>query len=183
MAEPDKTTPPAVDIAAEIEKAITAKLTAGELCKASDLDAKVDAKVTAGEFIKKTDHAAAIEVATKAGRDAAVAEMKVISTRRIALASANLPTPADDNVLAGDEAAYQAKADRAKARADKLKPFSLSSNTVAELAWGVEDPAFERTVNILAEASKKPAPMTANPFVGGTPPPADKPARPNLGVM
>jgi hypothetical protein len=130
----------------------------------------IDAQIASGALFDKEGAAKLANDAAAAAKALFKTEAKAISDRRTSLASASIPVPSDD-VLVGDEAAYNAKFATAKARFEKLKAFSLSSTSIADIAWNHSDSAFDATLEILNQATKgattSPAPKGGNPFAGG----------------
>lgn len=91
------------------------------------------------------------------------ARAKLVSERRVLLAAANLPVPAEDTVLEGDDAAFKAVQEAAKHRIDLLQKeglcISLNSLELATLAYGSQA-EFDRTYKLALKAASR---QTANP--------------------
>jgi len=127
----------------------------------------IEARIEKGELVDangvKTKVDAAVGEALTAERN----RVKVLSTRRQALCAANLPVPADDEVLAGDDAAFTTVKTTANDRHTVLKDRgieqSLNSAEVAELLYG---PAkdYDRFLKLAGKATGKPG--TAEPLAG-----------------
>ena len=136
----------------EVEKAIKARIEAGELIAQDALQGKVDAAVTEA-------------------RNALAAQQQLISTRRTALNSAALPVPADD-ALAGEDKDFQAKQGIAKTRAEALKPYKVPAEKLTQLCWNVDQTAFDMAMELLKENAPTAKP---NGFVGQNQPQTAKP--------
>lgn len=135
--------------------ALTAVNAAVDAVVAEELAAQLEGKVretlagklTAGELVAKADHEQAVQAATKAaeqqGRTAALNEVKVTNERRTQVTACGLAATEAD--LAGDDAAFTARLETAKARhgekaklshngvafADHLNPFAPESEWTA----------------------------------------------------
>ncbi len=147
------------------ERYVTTKASIG-----GEVEKAINDQVGKGDLIKKADHTLAIEEAVKQARKTFELEAKTISDRRTSLSSLSLPAP-QDAVLSGDDAAFKAKTEAAKARAEQLKGFKISPERLTTLCWAVDDSSFKDTVEMLKEnaSTEKPKP---NPFVQSTNVPA-----------
>lgn len=158
-----------------LSTALTGKATDLANVRASmpgEIQKAIEAKVTAGEYLTKDSAKKLADDAVSAARSGWITEQKNVADRRTALATASLPVPASDEPLMGDDAAFNSKKQKATERVEKLKTFAtLSPARVAELAWGYSDEAFNSTVEILTEAKGSPKPSAGggpNPLAGGS---------------
>ena len=87
----------------------------------------LDSRVTSGDLVEKT----AVEKAVADHR-------KLVAARRSELATNGLPVPMTDDVLVGDDAAWQTRLSTAKQRKDKLSGLALNAapDRVATLLFG-----------------------------------------------
>lgn len=135
-----------------------------------ETDKKVQSLLASGEYLKKDDLATKIADAVAGAKSKWASEQKTISDRRQILASLKVAAPADDQ-LAGEEADFTAKKDKAVARAEKLKPFTaLKPERITQLCWASSDADFDSVLGDLgagAAAAGKPGLL-----LGATPPPA-----------
>ncbi len=121
----------------EVEKAIAAKITSGDL-------------ITKDQATKNISDATAAAVTS--ARAAAVTELKTVSDRRLALTTAGLPIPADE-ILAVADADFKVKQDAAAKRAADLKQFSkLKPERVLALCWNTDEPAYQESLTLMKDA-------------------------------
>lgn len=152
----------------EVEKAVTAKITAGELIKKDAVQTQIDTAVTAarGEFSQVT---------------------KLVGDRRQLLTTASLPVPEDSKLLGKDEE-FTPRKDLAKSRADLLKPFKVEANQMISLCWDADQTAFDLALNLLkANTPSTPAPpapgkRVASPFITSSNKPTSE-VRKKIGII
>jgi len=158
-------------IPAEVEKAIAAKLEAGELVKKEDHEAALGTAVSTALNSAKTDWETGV---------------KLVAERKTALAEAKLPVPAD-SLLSLNAEDWTAKEATAKDRIEKVAAFKLPEATVAKLAWEAADGEFAISLNCLteAQASAKSAKKGAgqDPFITNTVPVNTSLNHATLGVV
>lgn len=142
----------------------------------AEVGKQIDAKVAAGELLTKESLATKIADAVSAARKAVLEEVKIVSDRRTQLASANLPIPADSELI-GADADFKAKSDKAKERVTKLSEFGLPTERITQLAWAAPDAQFDATVSLLTAArAAAVAPPASGKSAGGNPFMAPAPA-------
>ena len=117
-----------------------------ELCSLRD-------RVEKKELVPAANVDAAVEAALKTER----AKVAMFATRRAELMKANLPTPATDELLDGDDKAWSGRLAAATQRAEKLKGFGSGLETMGaeekvDLLLG-DEKAFNRTVKMATELS------------------------------
>jgi hypothetical protein len=182
------------DLISQLTATASAQKTEYSTLKASmtgEVEKAIEARIKDGSLLTKegatqlaTDASA---TAVSAARTKWEADLKAINTRKLSLASASIPVPANESILAVEDAAYATAQEKAKTRAEKLKPFNLSLNRVAELSWNASDAQFDDTLAMLTEVgTKQPAskPGGANPFVNAPASPAgEKPLKQRVGMI
>ena len=129
----------------------------------------ITSKLTSGDFLEKQKATDLVTEAHRAGRTEALNEVKVVETRRTALATAGLPIPAEE-ILKLTEDDFKARQDKAKDHAEKLKATGLSLNgTIGQIAW-LDEPAFAteltRTQEILEHAKASVGNRRLEPLLG-----------------
>lgn len=134
----------------------------------ASVDRKIAQKVCAGELHTHADHVSKVEAAKHETHASMMDHMKNFRARMSAMASAKLPTPADE-VMNLDEAAFKPRFDTAKIRCAALEPFSGSASLGADrlmaLAWNADESSFTTVLETLKESKKTPA----NPFENSNP--------------
>ena len=125
----------------------------------------ITAKVTAGELIEKATFEQKINDATTVARTAILAEQKILSERRQQLTTASIPVPGDE-LLAGDEKEFEARKATAAKRLEDLKKFGLTADRQVALAWNTDAAAYDAAVALMNDVMKAAAkPGGANGFI------------------
>lgn len=119
----------------------------------TEVDKAVNAKIAAGEVVTKADYDKGVAEATKAGREVALTETKRLNDRRTALASANLPVPAETKLSAEDKEFVAAETE-AKRRHAIIAPFKLPTDRVTTLCWDIDAATFDMIAKTIGDAHK-----------------------------
>jgi hypothetical protein len=118
----------------------------------AEIQSAIKAQLDSGDLITKDQHdklvADATSAATTGARDAALAEIKRINERRLALTTASLPIPSD-NVLSIEDAEFDPRKATAAKRVEELKPFNLPAERVLTLAWDTEQKAYDDGLTLI----------------------------------
>ncbi len=165
-------------------KDLSEKLASIKAALPGEIASALDAQVKAGAFLTKADHdqklADAVSAATTAARASAVSELKVVGERKLQLATASIPVPADE-VLAGDEKDFAPKKDAAAKRAEEIKSFKLPPERVLALCWNADEAQYQDTLTLMKQAFEAAGKPTApNPFAKRTG--SDTPSNPTAGL-
>jgi hypothetical protein len=138
----------------------------------TEIEKAVTAKVTAGELVKKADVESRINTAVETARTEFGTKTKLVSDRRTLLTTASLPVPGDDRLLGKDEE-FNPRKDLAKTRAELLKPYKVEANTLITLCWDADQPQFDLALGLLkangtpATTTPPTAPKTPSGFISG----------------
>jgi len=126
--------------------------------------AELEGRIESGELVTKEKLTADVTAARTAGETAATEKFRLAGTRREALAKCGLPSPADE-LLAGDEKAFNDAKAIADRRAAELKAKGITSlnGSIGASLWASED-AYQRDLKLVEEFRGK---SGANPFAGG----------------
>lgn len=151
----------------EAAKGANEKLAATRASLGQDIEAAITAKVTAGDLVKKADAETRVTNAVNQARSDFQQEQRIVSERRLALNSLSLPVPADDKLTGKDED-FNARRDTAKARIDKLKEFKIAPERLVTLAWNTDQAAFEQTLELLKDAAGAAKTGKPNAFITPT---------------
>jgi hypothetical protein len=161
---------------ANVQESAKASATALATTKASipaEIKSAIDTQIASGDLITKEQHgklvADATATATTAARAAALTELKRVSDRKLALTTASLPVPSDE-VLAKEDADFDARKATAAARVTELEPFRLPAERVLALAWDTDQAAYDQTLSLcktVLENAKKPG-TPPNPMLNRT---------------
>jgi hypothetical protein len=168
----------------ETNKDLTGKLQTTLAGIPAQVTSTIDAKIKAGELIAKADHnkavSDAISAAVTAARASALTEYQRIATRRTQLTTASIPVPADE-VIAGEDAAFDAKKGTATKRLAELAPYKLDNDRVLALCWNTDETSYQGSLSLMRKAfeaastARGGAPanpcLNPNPSGGATPKP------------
>lgn len=134
-----------------------------------EVEKAIAAKVTAGEYLDKAAHQTGIDAAVKLARSEWDAGQARVTSRTTLLTTASIPVPAAA-ILTSEDKDFTPKQEAAKTRAEKLKGFKVEGDNLLTLCWDASQAEFDRTLAML-EANKATAPAaaaarkTATPFV------------------
>jgi hypothetical protein len=157
---------------AEVAKAARQEIATVRASVTTEVEKAIAVKISSGELLTKDASTKAVTTAAETAKESVRKEQKILGDRTRAVASLNLPSTPSDEVLAGKDEDFNAKSDRAKARAEKLKGFTVASATLSKLVWASSDSDFNDAVDLLN--ANKPAASGANPFAApGAPAVAD----------
>lgn len=136
----------------EVEKAVQAKISSGELLPKEKLDEKItDATSSAIAQAKK-------EFAET---------QKLVGERRQQLTVAKLCLP-DDEVLAKKDDEFTPLKTRAEKRAKEIEGFGLPADRIMTLCWNADDAAYADALALMQTVTKKGPRTGANGFVART---------------
>lgn len=176
---------PAADAAASTQKTLLSTIDhlqdviAGTMEALNKLAAEFSPKVTALQALQgridKHELLEATEVETRvkqASEDAKKAErehLKLLNSRRTVLAQADVPLPVEDELLAGDDKAFETLKTRVTDRSKKLRDLGqlqvLNAAEITDLVYGPEV-QFNCVVKAIENATKKGGgadPLLGNP--------------------
>lgn len=145
----------------EVEKAIAAKITSGELVKKEDVQTKI------------TD---ATSAAVKQAQDNFAALQKLVADRKAQLTTAGLKAPADD-ILAKKDEEFTPLKTQAEKRATELKAFGLPEDRLIALCWNPDQAAYDDAVSLMNAVQKGGGKPGGNGFANHTPAAEAKDAR------
>lgn len=180
----------AVQHFSDVAKAAKAEVATLRASIPEEIKKAIDAQIASGELMTKASHDKAItdatSAATTAATEAATTQVKLINQRRQILATASIPTPTDDSLLAGDEKDFEARKVSVAKRIEELKGFSkLPADRVLALAWNTDEEAYQSSLALMKASYESAAASVksgVNPFVN-RPAPANEPSRkPVIGV-
>ncbi len=152
----------------EYGKQSRAELVTARNSMPTDIENAITAKVTAGDLLKKDDVQAKIEAAVTAAKNDFTQGQKIVSDRRVLLTTASLPVPADEKLLGKDEE-FNPRKETAKTRAEALKTYKVEPNQLLQLCWDADQTSFDLALNLL-KANAVAAPAAPAPFTPGRPP-------------
>jgi hypothetical protein len=157
----------------ETAKSAQSQLASTRASMTDEVNKAITAKVTAGELFTKDNHdklvGDATSAASTAAKAAAMAETKRIGDRRQILTTASIPVPGDE-LLLKEDVEFEAAKTTAVKRIAELKPFGLAAERQLALAWNTDEAAYANTLTLMQEVSAKASKGSgANGFINRPP--------------